>query len=79
MRMVLGEAGAIAAVGIGLGLTGAIALTRFMRGLLFGVGPLDPLIFIAVRAGFALVALAAAFAPSRRAMRLDPATVLRHE
>ena len=79
MRMVLGEAGAIAAVGIGLGLTGAMALTRFMRGLLFGVGPLDPLIFIAVPAGFALVALAAAFAPSRRAMRLDPATVLRHE
>jgi putative ABC transport system permease protein len=79
MRMVLREAAAVAAVGIGTGLTGAVALTRFMRGLLFGVGPLDPLILVAVPAIFALVAIIAAFGPSRRAMRLDPATVLRHE
>jgi predicted permease len=79
MRMVLREAAAVAAVGIGTGLTGAVALTRFMRGLLFGVGPLDPLILVAVPAIFALVTIIAAFGPSRRAMRLDPATVLRHE
>jgi ABC-type antimicrobial peptide transport system permease subunit len=66
-------------IGIGIGLAGAIALTRYIEGLLNGVTPLDPLTYVATVALFAAVASSASFLPARRATRIDPMTALRYE
>jgi putative ABC transport system permease protein len=65
--------------GIGLGLAGALTTARSMRGLLFGIQPWDPLSQAATVAVLGLVAVAAAWIPTRRAMRVDPAIALRTE
>ena len=62
-----------------IGLTAAFALTRVMRGLLFGVSATDPATFAAVAGMLAMAALLASYLPARRAARLDPAAVLREE
>jgi putative ABC transport system permease protein len=54
-------------------------LTRLMASQLFGVGPEDPLTFVAVAAVLTLIALAACGVPTRRAIRFDPMAALRHE
>jgi putative ABC transport system permease protein len=77
MRMVVGQAMALAAMGVLAGTCGAWALTRLMRGLLFGVSPSDPATFAAVAAVLAAVAACAAFVPARRATQVDPAIALR--
>ena len=69
----------LACAGIGLGLAGAFALTRLMRSLLFGVGPTDPMTFVAVALLLAIVALLACWLPARRAARVDPMEALRYE
>jgi predicted permease len=69
----------LTAVGIGLGLIGAAALTRYLSGLLFGLTPLDPATFIGVAAVFTFVATLAASVPARRAARVDPLVALRYE
>jgi ABC-type antimicrobial peptide transport system permease subunit len=65
--------------GIVIGLSGAAMLTRYLEGLLFGVTPLDPVTFTAAGVLFALVALAAAYGPARRATRVNPLLALRSE
>ena len=76
-RMVSRQGLAIAALGIGAGLAGAIALTRFLSALLFEVSATDPAVF-ALSATFLLfVAAAASWAPARRAATVDPALALR--
>jgi len=79
LRMVLGHGLRLVAIGVVLGLVGALALTRFLAGQLYGVRPTDPLTFIAVTALLALVALAAAWLPAQRAARVDPMIALRAE
>jgi putative ABC transport system permease protein len=69
----------LTSVGITLGLVAAVAVTRYLDGLLFGLTPLDPTTFIAVAVTFACVATLAASVPARRATRVDPLFALRYE
>lgn len=77
MRQVLGEAGRVAALGLGTGLLVAAAGTRILRGFLFRVEPFDPLVYLAVTLFLLVVALAATYVPARRASRMDPMAALR--
>lgn len=76
LKLVVGEALALAGLGLMLGLAGAVALTRALEALLFGVTATDPLTFAAVPLFLVCVALLAAYAPARRALRIDPAVAL---
>jgi putative ABC transport system permease protein len=69
----------VVGLGMSLGLAGALTTARSMRGLLFGIEPWDPLSQTATIAALGVVAVAAAWIPTRRAMRVDPAIVLRTE
>jgi ABC-type antimicrobial peptide transport system permease subunit len=69
----------LTALGLAIGVAGAAALTRYLRGMLFEVTPLDPATYLTVILSFAAVALVAAYLPTRRATRLDPAVALRSE
>jgi len=79
MRLVIGESAKLLLLGLAVGIAGALVLTRFMATLLFGVAPTDPLTFGVVALLLAFVALAAAYVPARRAMRVDPMVALRCE
>ena len=79
LGLVLGQSLRLTGVGIGIGLAAAAAMTRALRGLLFGLTPLDPAIFIGVAALFAIVATLAALFPAHRATRVDPLVALRNE
>ena len=76
-RMVLAEGGRLVALGLLLGVAGALALSRLMRGLLFGVAPHDPATLLAVAVVMTAVGLAACWLPARRAARIDPGIALR--
>ncbi len=67
----------LALIGVGLGLAGALAATKILAAFLFGIEATDPLTFAAVAALLLVVALAASYIPSRRALRVDPLTALR--
>jgi putative ABC transport system permease protein len=58
---------------------GAVALTRFLKTLLFGVTATDTLTFVAVSLIFFVIAMCASLVPARRAMKVDPLTALRYE
>jgi ABC-type antimicrobial peptide transport system permease subunit len=68
-----------AAIGVAIGLAGALAVTRVMRTLLFGVSATDPLTFAALSLFLVLVAVVASYLPARSAARTDPMVALRSE
>ncbi len=79
ISMIVGQGALLASGGVVAGLVGALAVTRLMSGLLYGVRPNDPVTFIAVAAVLSAVALIASYIPARRATKVDPMVALRHE
>jgi putative ABC transport system permease protein len=79
LGVVLGRAAALTGAGLTIGLALAWATTRYLRGILFGVTPLDPRTYAAVAIGFAAVAILASYVPARRATNVDPLVALRTE
>lgn len=77
--MVVGQNLRVVAYGLALGLLCAVPATRLLRGLLFQVGPNDPVTFVAIGVTLALVALVASYLPARRGTRVDPAVTLKAE
>jgi predicted permease len=79
MRLVLCQGLMLTAIGMSLGLTGAAAASGYLKGMLFGLTPLDPMTFVAVSLTFVAVATLATFVPARRASKVDPMIALRCE
>ena len=77
VSLVLGQGLGIAAIGIVLGIGGAMALSQLTSSLLYGVSPSDPVTYVSVAAVIAIVAVAACVVPTRRATRVDPLEAIR--
>ena len=78
-RLVVRQGLALTGLGAVVGLTAALALTGVLRSLLFGVSQVDPAAFLGVVVVLTPVTIAACYLPARRASRIDPMVVLRHE
>jgi putative ABC transport system permease protein len=79
LRLIVRDGMAPAVIGVVAGAAGALAVTRLMRSLLYGVSATDPLVFGAVAGALAAVALGACWVPARRASRVDPNVALRND
>ncbi|OLE82701.1 MAG: hypothetical protein AUF76_08515 [Acidobacteria bacterium 13_1_20CM_2_65_9] len=79
LAMLVGQGMTLAAAGAAIGIVIAVALTRVMAGLLFGISPTDPATFGVITGVLALVALVACYLPARRATGVNPVTALRNE
>jgi predicted permease len=79
LKLILRQGMTLALVGVGAGLLVSAALTRLMKGLLYGVGPNDPLTFVGIALLLTTVTLLAALIPARRATKVDPMVALRCE
>ncbi|MFI5246484.1 MAG: FtsX-like permease family protein, partial [Gemmatimonadales bacterium] len=79
MRLVMRQGMALVLAGTAIGLAGAVAASRLIRGILYGSGANDPLTFVAVPFVLMGVAMLATWIPARRAAAMDPLLALRHE
>jgi len=79
LLMVVGQGALLALVGIGIGLAGALVLSRFLSSLVSGVRTTDPAIYALVALALLAVALLASYIPARRASKVDPMVALRYE
>jgi ABC-type antimicrobial peptide transport system permease subunit len=79
LRLVLGQGLRLAAIGIAIGLVGAVMLTRVLETLLFGISTRDPITFLGVAVLLLVAASIACYAPARRAAHSDPIAALRAE
>lgn len=79
MKLIVGQGSLLTAIGIFLGLAGALASTRLITSMLFGVSATDPAIYIGVTLLLSVVALLDIYFPAHRAMKVDPMIALRHE
>lgn len=79
LRMILGRALVLTLAGLAVGLSGAIALGRYLETLLFEIKPTDPVTLASLSAALLTMALLAALVPALRATRVDPMEVLRYE
>jgi putative ABC transport system permease protein len=79
LGLILGRGAKLVGIGAGFGLVAGLGLTRLMKSLIYGVGVIDPLTFVSVGVLLIIVGLLASYIPARRALRVDPMVVLRHE
>jgi predicted permease len=79
LAMVVKRALLLAGAGVAIGIAGGLALTRFLRSMLFGVSATDPAVFTGVSLFLLAVAALAGYLPARRASRVDPVVALRRE
>jgi predicted permease len=79
LKLILRSGMSLVAIGLAIGLAGALVLTRLLTTLLFEVSPTDPITFVAVSTCAILAALLACYIPARRATRVDPIIALRYE
>jgi putative ABC transport system permease protein len=79
IRLIVGQALGLAAIGVAIGLAGAFALTRVIRSLLFDIDPLDGITFAASAAVLLVIAVFSSYLPARRALRVDPTVAMRTE
>jgi ABC-type antimicrobial peptide transport system permease subunit len=78
-RLIVGQGARLVLAGLGIGLLGALAVSRVLSTLLYGVSPSDPATLASVALTLGGVALLASWLPARRAARVDPMVVLREE
>lgn len=79
LSLVVGRGILVGAAGVALGIPGALAVGKVMRGMLFGVAPTDPVVFVCVPALLIAISAVASYVPARKAMRVDPVVALKYE